>query len=195
MVHAGGPESDVVGVASVALGGRRDVRSRLAERRSTVMAGRTGTDSAGTMRIGSPRPRSGRTVASVALGRGDNVADRFGLGIGKGIAATMATRTVRRGNGTGCSGMVHGGWCKSCEIPVAGVTRRRRRNMIGRFAQRSGPVMACRTAAGSNARVVEGDRGPGRGGTVAGATLSRRCNVSCRLGLCVLGEIATTMAG
>ena len=200
MVHAGWFECGVIAVAGIALRRSRNMGTRFAERRAAVMTGRTGSDSIRGVYKRRTAPHRCRLVAGIALGRGDNVSSRLGLGVGKGIGTTVAGRAIACGKGATGICMVHGGRIEGREILVAGVAGRRRQNVIRRLAKGTGAVVTAGTTTGNHTHVAEDAGRPGcvvfgNTGRVAGIALRRRGDVRCRFRLGVLRHIGAAVTG
>lgn len=92
--------------------------------------------------------------------------------------------------------MIHDRRGKASKGLVTGIALPGVRNVVNRLAERIRAVVAGRTATshGRARRGVIKDTGcPGRRRAMAGIALCRRADVSCRLGLGVLRQIAATM--
>lgn len=143
VIHCCRLEGGKVAVTGVALCRRRDVRvRRLAQRRCSVMAGRASAARTGRVSIRSTNPAHRRIVAGITLRRRYDVIDRLGLGVGKQIRTAVTGRTITCSNRTEGRDVTHRSRVESSGILVTGVTGRRRRDVVGRLAQRLGSVVA-----------------------------------------------------
>ena len=145
------------------------------------------------MSIGSACPGGGRGMTGVALCGGGNVRRWFGQGIHSDIGATVTTGTVASCGRSGAR-MAHRGGSKGGEVRMTGVTRRRRWNVVGRLAQRIGPVVTGRTHCNRRG-MREHASGPGCSRIVASSALRRRKNMGRGLHLRVLSDIRAAMTG
>lgn len=83
-----------------------------------------------------------RRMANIAGSRVRDVGHILGLGIDGHIGPAMATHAVTRGNRAGEAGMCHCSRGKHRVILVAGITLRRRRDMVAWLAERVRAVVA-----------------------------------------------------
>ena len=112
MAHARRPERREIGMAGVTLGGRWNMRGRLAECRCPVMACGTRTGGTWTMGVSGGCPGQRRAMAGIALGCRADVGNRFDLGVLGKIGAAV-TRRAEPAQAT----VIHG-----CRAPADGST-------------------------------------------------------------------------
>jgi len=192
-------------VAGIALGAGANVGARFGlgvlRQVGAVVAGRAvaGGQRPGCSRMAHRRRvEGGAVMAGVALRRGRNMRCGFGQGIGEGVAAVVARGAIAGGQRPAGPGVAHDGRVEGGKVLVAGVALRTGRNMVGRFSQCAGAVVAS-GADTRNRRIgrsmVEGDRGPAGGGRVTGIALRAGADVGARFGLGVLRQVGAVVAG
>lgn len=145
MVEGTGCPSRSRVVTGTALRRRRNMRRRLDLRilRNIGTAMARGTACQPRMAHGSRRPGGiSLVVACVALTGYRNVRGRLGQGIYCDISATVTGRTVTNRHRSGRRRMAHQGRAERSGVFVTGIALSRRRNMCGRFGQRSRSIVA-----------------------------------------------------
>jgi len=136
---------------------------RLAEGCRPVVAACAGAGHDALMRIAGGLPGHGG-VAGIAGLRGRDMRRRLGLCIDGHIGPAVAGGAITGGRRTAGAAMVHQPRSKSDETGMTGIALGCRGNVVGRFAEGVGAIMAAGAAAGNRRGrygVVEGGCRPG----------------------------------
>lgn len=134
----------------------------------------------GCCKVPSPDPYGGAIVAGITLGRGGQMAGRLGLGVFRQVSAIVASRALAVE-----AGVIHGAGSPIYGAGVAGIARKRSRDMgcplllcvyRGVAAVVTGGTLTC------SARVTHGGRRKSRIVLVASVALQGCRNMCSRLG-------------
>lgn len=176
---------------------RRDMRGRFAAGIDAVVTSRAATGNNPGMRKAGGLPGGCRMASVAGLGRRD-MRGVLDLGVDGNVGAVMAARAVAGCHRARGAAVAHRRRSKGRVILVASVALRRSGNMDGRLAKGIGAVMTGRAATGGGRTrrgVIEGGSRPADRRTVAGIALCGGRNMGRGLGLRVLGDVGTAVAG
>lgn len=196
MVHLGRRKGVVVGVANIARGTGRQMRCRLAESCRPIVAACASAGHDALVRIAGGLPgHSG--VAGIAGLCSGNMRRRLGLRVDGDISPAVASSAITGSHRAAGAAMVHQPRREGDETAMAGIALGRCRNVVGRFAEGIGTVMATGAATGDwrgRRGMVEGCRRPGGGGAVAGIALGGGRDMGWRFHLGVLCNVCAAVA-
>lgn len=181
MVHFGWSEGVVVGVANIARSAGRQMGRRLAEGCRPVVTACASAGHDALVRIAGRLPGNGG-VAGIAGLRGLDMRRRLGLCIDGDIGPAMARSAITGGHRAAGAAMVHQPRSEGDETGVTGIALGRRGDVVGRFAEGIGAVMATGAATGDRRgrrSVVESGSRPGGRGAVTGVALGCGRDMGC----------------
>jgi len=201
MVHGYRAETDLAGVAGIALAVIGNVSGRFARRGNAVVATGALARRSGIVRVAGWLPGD-RRVAGIALSTRDYVRCRLcqcAIGADRNIGAVVAGRALPR---QAC--MVHARRPEGDVVEVTGVARRGTRRNVGAGHGESGAASLVAVGAGVVAdhdrwrieRVVGRECRPGRrrGVATTAVALGTRTDMADRLGLRVFAQVTAVVA-